>query len=190
MAHSGAATMQFWRFGRSNGSGGGAHTSPSTLCAEGPTSVQAISWVIDHSQQRLGSLVVLLMIANHARSDGTGAWPSIATLAKEARMSERQVQYCLRQLAKSGELRVKREAGPHGTNLYSIPGVQILHREGAKSYREGCNLASKAIPETAPNPSLTVRKDKEGNLYVITPERTRRYLGPREIAELEGGCTK
>lgn len=87
----------------------------------GMLSIQAMSWVIENSKHSLGSFVVLLMIANHAKSDGTGAWPSVSTLAREARMSERQVRNCLRNLEQSGELRAAIGAGPHGANLYELP---------------------------------------------------------------------
>lgn len=93
-------------------------------------SVQAMSWVIEHSKHKGNSFVVLLMIANHARSDGTGAWPSIPTLAKEARVSDRTVQRTIQRLSRSQrkfkpELEVHPGKGPHGANVYSIPGVKL-----------------------------------------------------------------
>src|ERR1700691_1934511 len=92
-----------------------------------------MSWVIEYSQHKSGDLVVLLMIANHARSDGTGAWPSTETLARESRMQRRQVQRCIRRLETSGELSTKQGAGPNGSNLYSLPligGVNLTHVRG------------------------------------------------------------
>ena len=87
-----------------------------------------MSFVIDHSKQKGSYLLTLLMIANHAHADGTGAYPSIATLAKETRMSERGVQYCIHALVKSGELLVFRDSGPRGCNLYQIPMTQTLRQ--------------------------------------------------------------
>jgi hypothetical protein len=84
-------------------------------------SVQAMSWVIEHSKHKGNAFVVLLMIANHARADGTGAWPSVKTLAKEARISSRSVQNTLRRLERSGELQTSIAEGPKGSNLYSLP---------------------------------------------------------------------
>lgn len=84
-------------------------------------SVQATTWVIAHSQQKGASLLVLLMIANHAHADGTGAYPSVATLATECRMSERQVRRIIEALETAGELAVDRDAGPRGVNVYSLP---------------------------------------------------------------------
>lgn len=97
---------------------------------EEETSVQAISWVIEHSKHKGNSLTVLIMIANHAKSDGTGAWPSIPTLAKEARISERTVQRTIGRLTRwqhnfAAELICERGKGPNGCNLYSLPGVKL-----------------------------------------------------------------
>ena len=82
---------------------------------------QAQSWVIRYSRHKGANLLVLLMIANHTHSDGTGAYPSLTTLAAECRMSERQMRRIVQALETSGELRIGRDQGPNGTNLYSLP---------------------------------------------------------------------
>lgn len=83
-------------------------------------SFQATTWVIEHSQHKGSALLLLLMIANHAHSDGTNAFPSVEVLAKECRMSKRQIARILLELEKSGELGVDHSAGrkPH---LYHLP---------------------------------------------------------------------
>jgi helix-turn-helix protein len=130
-------------------------------------SVQAISWVIDHSKHKGNPLVVLLMIANHARSDGTGAWPSVHTLAKESRLSDRTVQRCIATLSKSKELHVSKAAGPYGANLYSIRGVK-LSPGGVNSGERGCQGESLGGDRAvSPNPSLTVLEDKEEIIQLI-----------------------
>ena len=106
-------------------------------------SVQAISWVIENSKHSGNPFVVLLMIANHAKSDGTGAWPSVKCIAKESRVSEETTHRAIRKLAKSGELRVEVSAGPHGTNLYSLPKVG------------GCQIGG--VSPVTPEPSLHIR---------------------------------
>lgn len=148
-------------------------------------SVQAISWVIEHSKQKANPFVVLLMIANHARSDGSGAWPSVHTLAKECRLGDRTVQRAIRALAETGELRVRIGKGPYGANLYDLPGVRLTPG-GVKRDREGCQTGTPGGDRAvSPNPSLTVHKDKEGMLYRITSERTRQYLTASECAAYE-----
>ena len=130
-------------------------------------SVQAISHVIENSKQNGNPFMVLLMIANHAKSDGTGAWPSIPTLARESRISERTVQRCITRLVKEGELRVHQNAGPHGCHLYDVRGVKLTPG-GVKVSREGCQaLSPKGCQALSPEPSLTVNKDKESHSQLI-----------------------
>jgi Helix-turn-helix domain len=86
-------------------------------------SVQAIGWVLDYSRARLTDRLVLISIANHAKKDGSGAWPSIKAIAEEAHISQRQAQRSIRALAELGELAIEEAAGPHGSHLYSLPGM-------------------------------------------------------------------
>ncbi|MFZ1008364.1 MAG: helix-turn-helix domain-containing protein, partial [Candidatus Sulfotelmatobacter sp.] len=72
-------------------------------------SVQAMVWVIEFSESELGARLVLLSIANHAKADGTAAWPSVPTIAHEAKLSERAVRYNLRILERIGEIKTERE---------------------------------------------------------------------------------
>lgn len=72
-------------------------------------SVEAMATVLHHSQAAGTAKVVLIGIANHA-GDG-GAWPSIASLAKYARVDERTVQRAIRKLEELGEIRVHAQSG-------------------------------------------------------------------------------
>lgn len=65
--------------------------------------------VLHHSKAKGTSKLVLVGIANHA-GDG-GAWPSIATLAKYANVTERNVQKAIGQLVQLGELAVQVQGG-------------------------------------------------------------------------------
>jgi hypothetical protein len=84
-----------------------------------------MSWVIEKSAQKGSNLLVLLMIANHANTAGDNAYPAVTTLAAESRLSERAVRYILAKLEHSSELVIRRDAGPYGTHLYSLPGVTL-----------------------------------------------------------------
>ena len=127
-------------------------------------SVQAMSWVIEKSKHKSGELVVLLMIANHARADGRGSWPSTATLAAESRMIRRQVQRCIRRLEQSGELATAKNAGPGGANLYSLPlmaldadfhrGVNMSQEGGVIRDARGRNPQQDGATPVSPEPSL------------------------------------
>lgn len=72
-------------------------------------SVESTSLVWKHSQATGTTRVVLLAIADH---DGEGgAWPSIPTLARMARVKDRAVQRSISELVEMGELVVHRNAG-------------------------------------------------------------------------------
>lgn len=121
-------------------------------------SVQAISWVLDHSMSRLGARCVLIAIANHAKADGTGAWPSMFTIAQEARLSEREVQYAIGELKKLGELGVKLGGGRGRPNLYHLPlmGARIAPIEqenGAQRGEKGCTGPPERVHTGAGEPS-------------------------------------
>ena len=125
------------------------------------TSVQAISWVIEHSKAKANPFVVLLMIANHARSDGTGAWPSLKTVAREARISRRTVWACVNELEKIGELVVHRHRGKKHTNYYDLPLVQKMQELHLSDTAKGANGGSKRCNSFAPEPSFTEPSKKE-----------------------------
>lgn len=72
-------------------------------------SVEALALALHHSQTRGNTKLVLLGIANHD-GDG-GSWPSIATLAKYARIEERSVRRCLAELERLGEISIAINAG-------------------------------------------------------------------------------
>jgi len=82
-------------------------------------SVQATSYVWEHSQQKGAGLLLMLAIANIADTRGF-AYPGIKRLSTDIRMSERNTQRLLHELERSAELEIRRGAGPHGTNLYWI----------------------------------------------------------------------
>ena len=123
-------------------------------------SIQAMSWVIEKSVHKGNAFVVLLMIANHAKEDGAGAWPSIATIAKKARIGERTVQRVIASLVQSGELNIDSGSGPKGTNLYTVNmGCQNDTPGGAKCAGGGVTALSpggchSSVTRTVLEPSL------------------------------------
>ena len=82
-------------------------------------SIPLTNAVWKHSKQKSGALIVLLAIADYANDEGN-AWPAVPTLARKARMSKRNVQRWVRALQRDGELKVLRNEGRRGTNIYKI----------------------------------------------------------------------
>ncbi len=76
--------------------------------------------VLEHSPQRGSAKLLLLVIACFADAHGTGATPSVATLARLTGTKERNVQYLLRDLERAGELICDYHAGPDGCNRYTV----------------------------------------------------------------------
>lgn len=99
--------------------------------------------VWDKSQHSGTNLLMLLAIADFADDDGV-AFPSVGKLATKCRMSKRNAQDRLRELADSGELTVKKNEGPPPKfpNLFMI------------------NLKSLGVKSTAPvQPTAPVQFD-------------------------------
>lgn len=82
-------------------------------------SVQASSYVWEHSTHKGTDLLLMLAIANIADTNGR-AYPGIKRLSRDIRMDERTTQRALGRLAHSGELEIRPNEGPHGTNVYRI----------------------------------------------------------------------
>ena len=71
------------------------------------------------SRQAGSRLLMLLAIADHADDDGN-AYPGVESLAKKCRISQRQANSILARLRTSGELEVRHNQGPRGTNVYRV----------------------------------------------------------------------
>jgi hypothetical protein len=88
--------------------------------------------VWERSKQKSGALTVLLKLADYADDEGI-SWPSVSTLAKCARMSERHVQRCLEKIRRDGELEVIRNGGRRGSNLYKVCLSLVKAKQGDPS---------------------------------------------------------
>ncbi len=97
----------------------------------------------------------MLAIADYADDKGA-AWPSVETLAKKIRMSERACRYLLPKIAATGELAIERNAGPKGCNLFRVQVLQAANLSGVQSNvvggaKSGGSGGATAI---APEPSV------------------------------------
>lgn len=116
--------------------------------------------VLHHSQTKGTAKLLLLGIANH--QGDSGAWPSVATLAKYTATSPRRVQQILHELRDTGELDIDAQGGPSGTNRYwvtvSCPEScdrSSAHRGGEAHFRGGMKPTSPGgVKPTSPEPSL------------------------------------
>lgn len=85
-----------------------------------------MSRVWDDAPYSLGTLLVLLALADWADDDGI-CWPKISQLEVKTRQSERSVQYALAQLLKDGAISVLKKSTGSGKARTLQLGVQYLH---------------------------------------------------------------
>ena len=100
-------------------------------------SIEATSWVFEHSRSKGAARLVLLSIANHADPFGKSTYPSLGTISRESGVSLRQIKRSFAQLLKIGELRIQRCASPFGTNVYALPLFHSLQGEGGDTLSPG-----------------------------------------------------
>lgn len=125
-------------------------------------SIHVVTWVLEHSEARLGNRLVALVLADHAKKDGTCAWPSVETIGHEARMSKRQVQRALKTLAEDGEI-VEQGRSKSGTVVYAFPRYVMWRRGdnmappaagGVTNPPRGGDKSDEIVSEMSPEPSL------------------------------------
>lgn len=75
--------------------------------------------VWDSSEHSGTELLMLLAIADFADDEGN-AYPAVPTLAAKCRMSPRNANFILSALRDTGELEVRANEGPRGTNRYRV----------------------------------------------------------------------
>jgi hypothetical protein len=109
-------------------------------------SVHVLSWVLKHSEAKLGARLVLLVIADRcANDDGTGAWPLLSTIARDARLSETAVHDAIRRLVADGQLEVAKRAN-HSSEyrvIMTASGAESVPQNGEGSGTWG----SESVPE-------------------------------------------
>lgn len=133
---------------------------------EAAISIQAISWVLEHSRSRLGPRHVLISIANHADRLGGNAYPSLETIGLEARLTSRQVVRALPILVDLGELEIERGAGQRGrggtTNRYRLPLMGKLESpENLSPLSNGAELQPHRESPDKLSPLLTMKEGKK-----------------------------
>ena len=84
-------------------------------------SVQATTWVWEHSRAEGNARLVLLAIADAANREGARSFQSAETIAQMCRISARSVRRHVAVLQDLGELEIEGRQGPHGTNSYRLP---------------------------------------------------------------------
>ncbi|MDR7331994.1 helix-turn-helix domain-containing protein [Roseateles asaccharophilus] len=112
-------------------------------------SVTVMAQVWRGSRHAGTELLMLLALADFSDDDGN-SYPAVSTLARKCRMQPRNANYILKALQASGELQVRPNEGPHGTNRYRI----VL-----KALQSGAGVQSLAgVQPIAPTPAMECAK--------------------------------
>lgn len=82
-------------------------------------SIQVISRVLSGAPVGPVKTLLLVVMADFADDDGW-CYPSVATLARKVRISERTVQRAMREMQADGLLDILENAGPGGSNRYRV----------------------------------------------------------------------
>ena len=149
-------------------------------------SVKAISAVWDYSAASGNALLLLLAIADSADHDGTNAWPSVATLAKKTRLSDRTVQRRVRDLVTLGELAVvpgpshiRWDRRPNGYEV-RLPGMASCHPVGYTGRQSGPTPVTKDAErgDTGVTQPVLTRPDPEDLEQIFNKMRNNLRTGP------------
>ena len=82
-------------------------------------SIKIMSKLWENGPQNKTQLLVLLALADFANDEGR-CWPSMATIGKKARLTERGARKVVRQLEADGWLEVHIGSGRHRCNVYIV----------------------------------------------------------------------
>ena len=102
--------------------------------------------VWERSQQAGTDLLVMLALADFS-DDGGSSYPAVTTLAAKCRMKPRNMNYILASLVRSGELQIRANEGPKGTNRYRI----VIEKLGMQS--NAGMQRSAGVQRSAPTPA-------------------------------------
>lgn len=152
-------------------------------------SVQALTWVIEHSEATGGARCLMFAIANHADQGGHRCWASVETLAHEARMTPRGARAALRRLEGQGEIQ---DTGPSefGTHVYDItgmggeessapPGEAGDTRGGSSRHENGSDLPPNRPSKPSIEPPPPISPPTEFEEWLADHERVTGHSPPR-----------
>lgn len=151
-------------------------------------SIDLMAWVWRSGPENQAQMLVLLALADAANERGY-CWPAVATIARKARMSERNARRILRDLEDAGWIAVNYERGRNHTNGYTItkPDNVSARTECPPGQIEQENRTNRAgKPDTAMSaePSRTIKNHhrdstREILLSVLSPETADAFIEHR-----------
>lgn len=146
-------------------------------------SVEAISWALNHAPvSSPTSKLVLIALANHARPDGSAAFPSVETISRYTCLSERAIRHHLDALEADGVIKrcdpgivaayIKRsDRRPIGFDLCinRVQEVHLAESRGASHARHGVQEVPERGAGGAPEPYKEPYKENRPFLVSDAP---------------------
>lgn len=128
-------------------------------------SIRIMSWVWDSGPADQAQTMVLLAIADFCDDSGM-CWPSVASIAQKARMSERNARRIIRALQDAGWLDIEEQRGRNQTNRYRVKKPDIVSARtecppGQMEHENRTNGARKPDTAMSAEPSRTIREPSE-----------------------------
>jgi DNA-binding transcriptional regulator YhcF (GntR family) len=157
-------------------------------------SIFVMSQVWKNGPENQGELLVLLALADYANDEGE-CFPSMASVGKKARMSERNARRVVRKLEQDGYLTVRENRGRKHTNLYVLAfsklksdkssDIQTDAQKTGHSRQENRTSAT-VKPDTAMSaePSITIKEPSGAHARVSAKGQTRGPLADETAAIL------
>ena len=139
-------------------------------------SIQAVAWVLEETEVEGLTRLVLLALANHADHVTGECWPTVETVAREARCSRRTVFYALNELVSAGLIEKVSGGGRGKSNRY-----RLRIRNGAMSGRETVQSTTETVQSTTLNGAAACTQNHQ--------EPSRTLLGKRCTDGTVSGAT-
>jgi len=154
-------------------------------------SIKVMTEVWEHSQQEGGALLVLLALADHANDQGY-CWPSVPTLAKKARLSERHIRRILSDLQNTGELEIEARTGR--SNYYRVitPRIGDDKLSGVGGADKSAPLTPASVPPLTPasgTPDAHVSQTVNTHKSNRKKESEKMFATLAEICDIDYGLT-
>lgn len=98
-------------------------------------SIKFMTRIWEHSPQEGAALLMILAIADHANDQGV-CWPSVRTLARKCRVSERHATRLISKLQGDGEIEIETGGGRGHTNVYRVMPMTGIGESYMPDYRQ------------------------------------------------------
>lgn len=133
-----------------------------------------------HAYPQGGSeLLLMLALADHADDTGDRIYPSVQTMARKTRMSERTVQYLLRRMQERGWLLlVEPGGGRNRTARYRIVIEAIGNSADFAPNRKGCKQEQERVQKSTGNGATAVAPEPP-----VEPSRTTTTTTPVVVVD-------